>query len=284
MNDSFNLGWKLAAVLRGQAEPGLLHTYSEERQAIAQMLIDFDREMSRMFAAKPKGKSSTDSTSNDDEVDPAIFQAFFEKQGRFTAGLETKYHPSSITSADTAHQHLASGFEIGTRFHSFPVLRVSDAKAVQLGHVMDADGRWRIVIFSDQSDSTSASSPIAKLCHWLQTTLIPRYTPFDNDVDSILDVRAVLQQSRKTFNITDLPPLLLPAKGRLGLQDYEKVFTDEESYGWGGGEIYEKRGISREGCVVVVRPDQYVSAVLPLGDEGEKGLEVFFEGALRRVD
>jgi phenol 2-monooxygenase len=283
MNDSFNLGWKLAAVLRGQAEPGLLHTYSEERQAIAQMLIDFDREMSRMFAAKPKGKSSTDSTSNDDEVDPAIFQAFFEKQGRFTAGLETKYHPSSITSADTAHQHLASGFEIGTRFHSFPVLRVSDAKAVQLGHVMDADGRWRIVIFSDQSDSTSASSPIAKLCHWLQTTLIPRYTPFDNDVDSILDVRAVLQQSRKTFNITDLPPLLLPAKGRLGLQDYEKVFTDEESYGWGGGEIYEKRGISREGCVVVVRPDQYVSAVLPLGEEGEKGLEGFFERALRRV-
>ena len=32
MADAFNLGWKLAPVLRGIAEPELLHTYSEERQ------------------------------------------------------------------------------------------------------------------------------------------------------------------------------------------------------------------------------------------------------------
>src|SRR5215469_6641071 len=44
MQDSFNLGWKLAAVLRGRAAPKLLHTYSAERQAIASELIDFDRE------------------------------------------------------------------------------------------------------------------------------------------------------------------------------------------------------------------------------------------------
>src|SRR5690606_7153369 len=31
MQDGFNLGWKLAAVLDGRAAPELLHTYSEER-------------------------------------------------------------------------------------------------------------------------------------------------------------------------------------------------------------------------------------------------------------
>src|SRR5919199_229132 len=54
MADTWNLGWKLAAVLRGTAKPELLHTYSAERQAVAKQLIDFDREFSKMFSAPPK--------------------------------------------------------------------------------------------------------------------------------------------------------------------------------------------------------------------------------------
>src|SRR6201981_81869 len=52
MADAWNLGWKLASVLRGTAKPELLHTYSEERQAVAEQLIDFDREFSRRFTAR----------------------------------------------------------------------------------------------------------------------------------------------------------------------------------------------------------------------------------------
>ena len=54
MADAWNLGWKLGTVLRGTARPELLHTYSAERQVIAQELIDFDREFARMFSAAPK--------------------------------------------------------------------------------------------------------------------------------------------------------------------------------------------------------------------------------------
>ena len=43
MQDAFNLGWKLAAVLQRRSPPSLLHTYSAERQAVAKELIDFDR-------------------------------------------------------------------------------------------------------------------------------------------------------------------------------------------------------------------------------------------------
>ena len=52
MSDSFNLGWKLITVLRGQAAPHLLQTYSTERQAVAKELIDFDREFSQLFNTK----------------------------------------------------------------------------------------------------------------------------------------------------------------------------------------------------------------------------------------
>ena len=135
MQDSFNLGWKLAAVLRAQCPPGLLHTYSSERQVVAQQLIDFDREWARMFSDRPRSGARSES----DGVDPKQFQGYFQQHGRFTAGVGTHYGPSIIRGADT-HQHLASGFVVGTRFHSAPVLRLCDAKPVQLGHAGKADG------------------------------------------------------------------------------------------------------------------------------------------------
>ncbi len=54
MQDAFNLGWKLASVLRAQCAPEFLHTYSAERQAIAKELIEFDREWARMISAPLK--------------------------------------------------------------------------------------------------------------------------------------------------------------------------------------------------------------------------------------
>ncbi|KAF2485588.1 monooxygenase, FAD-binding protein [Neohortaea acidophila] len=278
MNDSYNLGWKLASVLRGLADPKLLHTFSEERHDIAKVLIDFDREISRMFAAKPK------SDANDkDGIDPAVFQEYFTRQGRFMAGVETRYRPGLLTSADTSHQHLATGFQIGTRFHSCKVLRLSDAKPIHLGHEMKADGRWRMVLFGDNMhDPTDHSSPLFEVCTSFFTRLLPKYTPTDQDIDSVIDVRAVLQQSRTSINITDLPEVLLPHKGKFGLQDYEKVFTDEESYNFGFGDIYKKRGVDREkGCIVVVRPDQYISAVFPLSEQGCEMTEGFFNGFMK---
>lgn len=281
MNDTFNLGWKLAMVLRGQAAPSLLRTYSEERQAIAQMLIDFDRKMSRMFAAKPKLNADKDDRNF---VDPAVFQENFQRQGRFMAGVETTYKPGLITGSNT-YQDLATGFQVGTRFQSCQVLRLADAKPVQLSHdAMKADGRWRLILFGDASDPTLPTSPVARICDFLSNNLIPTLTPVNADIDSLIDVRAVFQQSRQTFQITELPPLLIPHKGKLGLEDYEKAYTDELSYGFGHGEIYKTREIDKErGCIVVVRPDQYISAVLPLTEVGTGLLSDFFGGFMNRI-
>lgn len=40
VQDSFNLAWKLALVLRGQAGPALLDTYNDERQPVGRAVID----------------------------------------------------------------------------------------------------------------------------------------------------------------------------------------------------------------------------------------------------
>jgi 2,4-dichlorophenol 6-monooxygenase len=39
IQDGFNLAWKLAAVIKGQAGPGLLETYSQERAPIAKQIV-----------------------------------------------------------------------------------------------------------------------------------------------------------------------------------------------------------------------------------------------------
>ena len=69
--------------------------------------------------------------------------------------------------------------------------------------------------------------------------------------------------------------MLLPRKGRFGLIDYEKAFCPDPT----ADDIFDLRGIDREqGCMVVVRPDQYVAHVLPLDAHDE--LADFLAGVL----
>lgn len=271
MQDGFNLGWKLAAVLLGRSAPGLLHTYSAERQAIAAELIAFDRKFAAMFSAAPKRAGG----DGDQGIEPAVFQSYFVKQGRFTAGTATRYAPSSI-SARPSHQELARGFVVGMRFHSAPVIRLADARPVQLGHVLKADGRWRIFLFADAGDPTDPTSKLGAACAFLAGSPerpVHRYTPGDADIDSVLDIRAVVQQGHRTLEIDKMHAILRPKKGRFGLVDYEKVFCPDPR----AGDIFDVRGVDRaNGCAVIVRPDQYVANVLPLGAHAE--VTAFLDG------
>ncbi len=49
IQDSYNLAWKLAAVLRGQADPALLDTYTTERAPVAQQIVTRANQSSREF-------------------------------------------------------------------------------------------------------------------------------------------------------------------------------------------------------------------------------------------
>jgi phenol 2-monooxygenase len=196
----------------------------------------------------------------------------------FTGGNAVKYDSSYLFAA-SAHQALAKGEEVGRRFHSAPVVRLSDAKQMQLGHAAQADARWRIYAFAGKSDSSNAGSAIHILSEWLEhnpNSPIVKHTPKSEDIDAVIDFRAVFQQTFEQLAYEDIPTLLKPKTGKLGLQDHEKVFCVDHK---GMGDIFDMRGIDREnGCMIVVRPDQYVSHVLPLRSFNE--LTNFFSGVL----
>ena len=200
--------------------------------------------------------------------DPAAVQKYFVQHGRYTAGTATHYKPAqnawSLTGA-ASHQGLATGFQIGKRFHSAPVIRIGDGKQIQLGETLLADGRWRLLAFAGQGDAGAPGSPIAKLCQFLSDSTespIKRYTPVGADVDAVFDLRAVFQHSHHQLAITAMPELLFPPKGCYGLRDYEKAVCALNDT---SKDIYALRGIDRQqGCLVVVRPDQSIAQILPL--------------------
>ncbi len=266
MQDGFNLGWKLGHVLTGLSPASLLSTYSAERQPVAQQLIDFDREWSTLMARKPEEIS-----------DPQELATFYLGTAEFPSGFMTQYGPSEIV-ADATRQDLAEGFPLGKRFKSSEVVRVCDGNAVHLGHHAKADGRWRIYAFADAPTAGEASA----LSEWAafmasEESPIARHTPAGADVDAVFDVKVVYQQSYEDVDVTHAPEVFLPKSGPLGLTDWEKVYAAQPN-AWTRTDIFDERGLSRDGVVVVVRPDQYVAAVLPLTATDE--LAAFFSRIL----
>lgn len=264
MQDGWNIAWKLGHVLSGVAPEDLLETYSVERHEVAQNLIDFDREWSSLMA-KPA----------EEFENPEELADFYVKTAEFPAGFMTEY-PKSMITGGTEHQALATGFPVGKRFKSAPVMRVCDGNPVHLGHHATADGRWRIYAFAD-SARPGEDSRLATWAEWMlksPDSPVVKYTPEGTDLDSLFDIKVIFQQPHGEVDFgPDIPDIFMPKVGPFQITDYEKVYAiDPET------DIFEARGIDRQGAVVVVRPDQYVSHVLPL--EAVEEVATFFDGAL----
>ena len=263
MQDGFNIGWKLGHVLDGRAPESLLDAYSLERQVVAQNLIDFDKEWSTLMA-KPANELGS----------PQEVADFYTRTMEFPAGFMAQYEPSQIV-AEAKHQELATGFPVGKRFKSARAAKVCDTNPVHVGHFHVADGRYRVYVFADAAAPADASAT-RELAEWLQSAAdspISAHTPADRDSSSIIDVKVIYQQGHHDVSLNDVPDAFKPIVGPFELVNLENVFALQQ-----GADIFDERGIARDGAIDVVRPDQYVAAVLPLTAKDE--LAEYFRGAL----
>ncbi|MGO2112533.1 MAG: FAD-binding monooxygenase [Pseudoclavibacter sp.] len=264
MQDGFNLGWKLAHVIEGRSPASLLRTYSGERQVIAQNLIDFDMEWSAMMAKKPEEFSS-----------PTELEDFYNSTFEFPAGFMTQYEPSMITGEAT-HQELATGFTVGKRFKSAEVVRICDSTPQHLGHLHEADGRWRVYVFPG-AQPAGRPGELADWAEWWSNdpeSPLNVHTPAGDEVDSLFDVKLVFKDDYASVELSDAPDAFKPVGGPYQLRNLNNVFAT----GFGTGDFYTERGIADSGCVIVVRPDQYVANILPL--DARDDLAAFFRGFL----
>ncbi|ESZ91716.1 putative FAD monooxygenase [Sclerotinia borealis F-4128] len=290
MQDTYNLGWKIAAVLNGTANRSILKTYQSERRRIAQDLIAFDHKFSRLFSGRPAKDVMDEAGISMDE-----FKDAFEKGNLFASGVAVNYGASVIVAkeGDAAEQgdgtdvaqnirvkvidkeNLAANIKIGMRMPSFKVLNQSDARPWHFQELLKSDGRWRIVIFAGNILDESQMSRITTLGQELQS-LVAKFTPEDKAIDSLIEVLMIHSAPRIKIELLDLPDIFHPWSKRDG-HDYWKVYVDDVSYHEGHGMAYEGYGVDKmRGCAIVLRPDQYVSWMGELEDTEE--MERFFEG------
>jgi len=303
MQDTYNLGWKVALVLQKKLLPSVLETYALERQPLARELIDFDHTLSRAYSQKPKSEGNEE--IEQEGVSMEEFQGLLIKNSKvclrqlpfvqnirlthqqFMSGTVVDYPPSPLIikpmHPDTSKQYLATNIALGMRFPSCQVLSQADKRPWPLQAHLPSDGRFRVLIFGGDISQPASLSRVNKLGAYIQDKLLPKYTHKDGKkpaaLNCVIDVLLVHCAPRASIEpLRDLHDVYQPFDEEFGY-DYDKVFVDEVSYGGVDGKAYENYGVSKErGCVVIVRPDQYVSDICHLEDEKE--IEGFFGGIL----
>ncbi|KAI0123621.1 FAD binding domain-containing protein [Xylariales sp. AK1849] len=270
LQDGYNIGWKLAAVLRGQAKPQILETYVSEREKTATELIEFDRNWSKLFSSSYRREHG---------ITPEQFQAQFVKAGRYTAGQAIKYDDSLIVSSATSNHALAKNLTVGMRFPSTQVVRFCDARAMQLIRALPADSPWHLVVFAGDIREEAASLRLVKVARGLER-VIQRFTPPQADQDSVINLLLVLSGKRTEFEQNQIPEVFTPITGKWKMKSLFKTFVDDESYNSGHGHAYAAYGVDpSSGALVIVRPDQYITRVGSLADTD--GVLSLFNGLLR---
>ncbi|KAI0431500.1 FAD binding domain-containing protein [Xylaria sp. FL1042] len=266
LQDGYNIGWKLSAVLRKQASPKLLETYVLERQKTAADLIDFDRYWSKLF-----------STAGEQGITPELFI----KAGQYTAGLVTRYEDSVITAVSASQASLAGKLTIGMRFPSTQVVRVGDARQMWLTRALPADSRWHLVVFGGDIQDRDTATRLQKLGSDLDA-LVRAFTSSESDPDSVFNIILVLSSKRANVELQTLPEIFTPITGKWKLKNILKVFVDDESYNRTHGHAYDAYGVDpSRGALVVIRPDQYIARIGPLSDA--HSLDSFFSEFLHKT-
>ncbi|KAJ5811268.1 hypothetical protein N7474_007569 [Penicillium riverlandense] len=272
LQDGYNIGWKLGQVLTGLAVPDILKTYVLEREKVAIDLINFDRYFSKLFSSSSSGKKAT----------PAEFQEGFTKSGKYTAGLTAKYDVSPITAALESTQ-LASNVVVGMRLPSAQIVRFCDSKPMQLMQSLKSDGRWRVIVFGGDLSVPQSQEKLNALGNYLDSPDGPihSFTPPSAHADSLIETILVGHGKRHDVELEQIPACFYPVSGKNQTRDLHKIFYDDEAYNLLHGHAYDFLGIDpKQGAIIIVRPDQYVSAVMSLDKYPEIGK--FFAGFLKR--
>ncbi|KAG2103083.1 FAD binding domain-containing protein [Suillus discolor] len=251
MNDTHNLAWKLAQVLRGRADISLLKTYELERQKYAQDLIDFDREFSALFSGKPRTLENQEGVTHEEFL--SAFQAF----GGFSSGIGVHYMPSAIV--DAIHQGCAPNIIIGERMLPQIFVRAADARPMELQDMLPADTRFKLLFFVGLLTSEQLTK-VRRLAEELElpTSFLQKYgSPAQGKAQSTFDIISIAAGHKDDVNFLDIPSTLRT--------HWSKVLIDDTDVtGRLGGGAYPRFGIDeKEITIVVVRPDGYVGMIAP---------------------
>ncbi|KAG9313169.1 putative monooxygenase [Chiua virens] len=248
MNDTHNLAWKLAQVLKGWSNPSILKTYEHERRKYAQDLIDFDKEVAAFLS---KGPPVANRGAAPRGPPAAVSQRF----AQFASGIGVHYSQSAIVN--TKYQRCAKNLVIGERMLPEIFVRSANIVPINIHDMLPADIRFKVLFFVGHLTKTK----IAELNSFAEelskpTSFLHKYS-VDGNISTVFDIITIVAGTKENVNYLMVPAILRPHWSKVLLDDTDVIGTQ-------GGRAYEKLGIDpKQISIVVVRPDGYVGTIIP---------------------
>lgn len=238
VHDAVNLAWKLAGVLKGLYTPQVLQTYSPERRATAQHLIDLDKTISTLISGHiPEAQSSL---AGDVDINQVLYDVL-EYSAQFTLGLGVTYRSDSMLNRTSA----VGSIQAGHRAPDVLVQKPGSHCPTRLYEMARNNGKFWVVVFAGEPRHTA--SDLKRLRDYLDST-----ESFVNRLKNAFSFLTVIAGSG------------LQPDEVLGVEKFGRACYDIDH------SAYARYGISTaEGGIVVLRPDGILATTTGL-DEGDK--------------
>lgn len=291
MQDTFNLGWKLASVIKGVLHPRVLETYQQERLPVAERLILLDQRICQGMCSKRNGgPEAQDGGRFDDDHKRAL-----EQENSSMSGLAVTYQPNSLvtpTFSDaslpkdvasyTSRPSVARNLRVGARIPSVLILNHSDSQACHLHQILPSTGQWNLLVFGGDIAAANQKRRVEDLADALNAP----GSAFQKINDPVctrrrgfpaLGAYLIHRADRHSIELNDLPMVFRPWTDD-GV-DYGRAWADAEAYHQaGGGRVYSSFGIGASGCMALLRPDQHLAFLSDLDDVDS--LELFLRSVM----
>nr|ABA61847.1 chlorohydroquinone monooxygenase [Pimelobacter simplex] len=253
VQDSYNLAWKLAAVLRGEADPSLLESYSEERAPVAKRIVTRANRSAREFAEIFDALGITGLT------DPAEMAAVIEQRKDNTPEGAAR-RAALVTAMDRKNYEFnAHGVELGQFYQSRAIVSDGSRPAASadedLFHVMSTSpGAHLPHAWVGDSVTKLALMDLAPYDRWTLITVAGEdWAPAAEKVAAELGVPLASVEIGPGREVTDL------------YYDWSKLREVEES------------------GALLVRPDKHIAWRAPtLADDPEAALHAALSTVLGR--
>lgn len=287
MQDTYNLGFKLALVCKGLAKQDILSTYESERLKVARDLIAFDHKLSRLFSGKPLIPNSDIM----DGVDLDEFHQVYLEGNKFASGTVVDYEDSVLVSkkgdVDTTSDEegkvissLASNVPIGRRLFSDNIIAQADGRPIHMADRTPSDGRFRVLIFAGDVKNTPKNiETLFQFQELLDSSdfFAKKFTPVNAFDNSVIDIVTIHASNRHDVELSDFPEFTHPLDFKRRC-DYWRLYSGVgETYHEGDVDIYSTYGIdTRNGAIIVLRPDSHVALVSEFSVAGLNKVDEYF--------
>jgi hypothetical protein len=219
MHDAFNLGWRLAAVVKGEARPELLDTYATERHATDRSLIRAT-DLAFRVMVQPRVASRVAMKL----FGSTLFSlpAFQKRVRNILAEMNVAY-PISALSEDHGGSH---GPIAGDRAPDALLVRMPERRTAHLFDVLHGT-RWTLLLFAGVTPTIDDIEALERIGN----SLAGRY-------GTRIAIHVILCGD---------PPVPVHENGAAA------VVMDRERY------VHDKYGVETAPCLYLIRPDWHVA-------------------------